>query len=71
VQKIETIFEHGHHHSIQKEIKKHADKFTISTIGSPARKRDVYFINKENESMLNHLNNQTSPYNHKKYIRDR
>jgi hypothetical protein len=48
VQKIESIFENGHHHSIKKEIQRHADKFTTITISSPSRKRDIYFINKEN-----------------------
>jgi hypothetical protein len=46
VQKIESIFEHGHHHSIKKEIQRHADKYVTGTMGSPLRKRDVYFINK-------------------------
>ena len=70
VNKIEAIFEHGHHLSLKKEIKRHADKFVMAT-SSTNRKPDLYEINKENQSMLSRLNSQASPYNHKKYIKER
>jgi|JI6StandDraft_1071083.scaffolds.fasta_scaffold07384_3 hypothetical protein len=44
VHKIETIFQHGHHLSLKKEIKKHADRFAIvnSSGSSSSRRPDQY-----------------------------